>query len=138
MNVPFYSSGALSHAHYALVKKVESAGTSQAVDEILKAEVATIRDRLSRRSLSSVGPNSFLSSVTPLTHTIQEQCKECLVILLYCCDTTESPDGIRHLLDFALVHAVNLAVTGRSLEDRRIGACDRDMFWESFNCLLYI
>ncbi|KDQ07050.1 hypothetical protein BOTBODRAFT_181025 [Botryobasidium botryosum FD-172 SS1] len=103
MNVTFHSSGAISHAHYALVRKVESAESPQAADEAIRAEILAIRERLSKASPSS------------------EKCKECLVILLYCFDAMESLDDIAGHFDFALIHAVNLAVSGRTLEARRIG-----------------
>ena len=48
MDVPFLSSGALSRAHYALVRKVESATSSSQVDQIVLAEIETIRSRFAR------------------------------------------------------------------------------------------
>jgi hypothetical protein len=56
MEVPFISSGALSRAHYALIRKVELAQTSQQADDHLLEEVVALRDRLSRPGFSSVGP----------------------------------------------------------------------------------
>ena len=53
MDVPFSSSGAMSRAHYALVRKVETA-TPQAADQILLAEVHTIRGQLTRSTLTLV------------------------------------------------------------------------------------
>ncbi len=55
MEVPFISSGALSRAHYALVRKVELAQTPQQADDHLLDEVVALRDRLSRPGFSSVG-----------------------------------------------------------------------------------
>jgi len=54
MEVPFISSGALSRAHYALVRKVELAQTSQQADDYLFEEVIALRDRLSRPGFFSV------------------------------------------------------------------------------------
>jgi AP-4 complex subunit epsilon-1 len=54
MEVPFISSGALSRAHYALVRKVELAQTPQQADDYLLEEVIALRDRLSRPGFSSV------------------------------------------------------------------------------------
>lgn len=51
MNVPFLSSSALSRSQYALVRKVENAISLQAVDEILFAEIDSIRGRLRKSSL---------------------------------------------------------------------------------------
>lgn len=53
MDVPFSSSGAMSRAHYALVRKVEAA-TPQAADQILLAEVQSIRHQLTRSTLTLV------------------------------------------------------------------------------------
>ena len=55
MEVPYSSSGALSRAHYALVRKVELAQTVQQADGYLYEELAVIRARLSRPGFSSVG-----------------------------------------------------------------------------------
>jgi hypothetical protein len=62
MEVPFISSGALSRAHYALIRKVELAQTSQQADGYLLEEVVALRDRLSRPGFSSVGPTLPLSA----------------------------------------------------------------------------
>lgn len=59
MEVPFISSGALSRAHYVLVRKVELAQSTQQADNYLLEEVDTIRDRLSRPGFTSVGPAPF-------------------------------------------------------------------------------
>jgi AP-4 complex subunit epsilon-1 len=54
MNVPFIASGALSRAHYALVRRVESADTSQLADQYLLTEVQSAKHRLAHRTLSLV------------------------------------------------------------------------------------
>ena len=59
MDVPFISSGAQSRAHYALVRKVESADAPQQADHFLLAEVNAIRERLARPGLSLVRRTSF-------------------------------------------------------------------------------
>ncbi|EAU91314.2 hypothetical protein CC1G_07349 [Coprinopsis cinerea okayama7 len=103
MDVPFSSSGALSRAHYNIVRKVETASTPQQADQLLALEIKTTHERLSKRSL-----------------TIKE-CKECLVILLYCASAA-TPGYLPHdTFDFGLTHALNLAAAGKSIEDRRIG-----------------
>ena len=53
MEVPFISSGAISRAHYALVRKVETATSVPAADQVLLAEIEVIREHLSR-ALSEV------------------------------------------------------------------------------------
>lgn len=53
MDVPFSSSGAMSRAHYALVRKIETA-TPQAADQILLAEVQSIQYQLTRSTLTLV------------------------------------------------------------------------------------
>jgi len=54
MDVPFLSSGALSRAHYALVRQVENAASLQAIDNILIVQVASIRKQFAGRPLSMV------------------------------------------------------------------------------------
>ncbi|KAI9508829.1 ARM repeat-containing protein [Russula earlei] len=102
MEVPFISSGALSRAHYIIVRKVELAQTAQQADDYFLEEVAALRDRLSRPGFSSA------------------QCREYLIMLLYCSMNTVAglpPDA----LEFALPYAVNLAEAGSSFEDRKTG-----------------
>ncbi|KAI0780693.1 ARM repeat-containing protein [Trametes elegans] len=100
MDVPFSRSGAMSRAHYALVRKIESA-TPQAADQILLAEVQSIRQQLARSTLTL------------------KQCKENLILLLYC-SMTMNP-GVHVDLEFALPHAINLAVAGQTIQDKRTG-----------------
>ncbi|KAI0282501.1 armadillo-type protein [Russula aff. rugulosa BPL654] len=102
MEVPFISSGASSRAHYVLVRKVELAQSTQQADDYLLEEVVALRDRLSRPGFSSA------------------QCREYLIILLYCSMSTVAglPPGA---LEFALLHAVNLAEAGSSMEERKAG-----------------
>ena len=54
MDVPFSSSGALSRAHYGIVRKVELASTPQHADQLLALEVKATHERLSQRSLKTV------------------------------------------------------------------------------------
>ncbi len=54
MEVPYSSSGALSRAHYALVRKVELAQTTQQADGYLYEELAVVSARLSRPGFTSV------------------------------------------------------------------------------------
>jgi len=54
MDVPFLSSGALSRAHYTLVRQVENAASLQAVDDVLLVQVASIRKQFAGRPLSMV------------------------------------------------------------------------------------
>ncbi|KAH7926514.1 ARM repeat-containing protein [Leucogyrophana mollusca] len=101
MEVPFLSSGAMSRSHYALVRKVETAQSSQAADSVLLHEIESIRGRLLHPRL-------------PL-----KQCKEELILILYCAMT------LMHAslgdLTFALPHAVHLAEVGQTVQDKRIG-----------------
>lgn len=100
MDVPFISSGAISRAHYALVRKVETAPSPQVADQYLLDEVDAVRDQLARSTLTL------------------KQCKEYLIILLYCTTTVHSADID---LDFALHHAITLAESGKIVQDKRIG-----------------
>lgn len=48
MDISFSRSGALSTAHYALVRKIETAVSQQVIDGILLDEVRTIQRKLGR------------------------------------------------------------------------------------------
>ncbi|KAH9857122.1 ARM repeat-containing protein [Lenzites betulinus] len=100
MDVPFSSSGAMSRAHYALVRKIETA-TPQAADQILLAEVHSIQYQLTRSTLTL------------------KQCKEYLILLLYCAMTVNP--GTHVDLEFALPHAINLAEAAQTVQDKRTG-----------------
>ncbi|KAF9237513.1 armadillo-type protein [Melanogaster broomeanus] len=101
MDVPFVSSGAMTRTHYALVRKVEGATSPQAADQVILSELDVIRQNLQRPHLSI------------------KQCKECLILLMYCTMslTTTGPGD----LDFSFPHAINLAELGQSLMDKKIG-----------------
>ncbi|KIP09086.1 hypothetical protein PHLGIDRAFT_346214 [Phlebiopsis gigantea 11061_1 CR5-6] len=99
MDVPFLSSGAMSRAHYALVRNVEDATSPPMADQYLLEEVENIRSRLSRP-------------------TSARQTKECLITLLYCSMNCTVP---LPSLECALPHALNLAEAGKSVQDKRIG-----------------
>lgn len=101
MDVPFTSSGAMSRAHYSLVRRVETAVSIQAADGVILDEINTIRSTLQQPYL-------------PI-----KVCKESLVLLLYCAMAlnTSSPGD----LSFAFHHAVNLAELGETILDKRIG-----------------
>lgn len=60
MDVPFISSGAMSRAHYTLIRKVESAASPSDVDHLLFTEIENVRVRLSHSALSAVGYSSIL------------------------------------------------------------------------------
>ncbi|KAI0705845.1 ARM repeat-containing protein [Cytidiella melzeri] len=101
MDVPFLSSGAMSRAHYALVRKIELANSPSQVDQIVLGEIDLIRSRFAR-SVSNM-----------------RQTKEYLVTLLYCFNTLHNTEEVD--LDFALSHAVNLAEAGQTVQNKRIG-----------------
>ena len=118
MDVPFVSSGAISRSHYALVRKVETAQTPQQADQYILAEVDSIRSQLHRSTLTAVRA-PFPSYCLLYSPDAQKQCKECLIILLYCTMNVASEGTLD--LDFALRHAVNLAESGSTVQDKRIG-----------------
>ncbi|KIK40443.1 hypothetical protein CY34DRAFT_268454 [Suillus luteus UH-Slu-Lm8-n1] len=101
MDVTFINSGALSRAHYSLVRKVESAQSPQAADQIHLSEIDGIRRHF------AVGGVSL------------KECREKLIMLLYCSMnlTHVNPGG----LAFALPQAVNLAEMGETLRDKQLG-----------------
>ncbi|KAF9474581.1 ARM repeat-containing protein [Pholiota conissans] len=103
MDVPFHSSGALSRAHYAIVRKVETSSSVQSADQHLFLEIKSIQDQLLYPKFSP------------------EKCKEYLIILLYCSTSVTTGFLPADAFDFAFHHAINLAETGRKVEDKRIG-----------------
>ncbi|KAG1878094.1 armadillo-type protein [Suillus subalutaceus] len=101
MDVTFINSGALSRAHYSLVRKVESAQSPQAADQIHLSEIDGIRRHFAVGGVSLV------------------QCREKLIMLLYCSmNLTHVNPGE---LAFALPQAVNLAEMGQTLRDKQLG-----------------
>ena len=54
MDVPFHSSGAMSRAHYAIVRKVESASTIQSGDQHIFLEINFIQEQLAHPKLQLV------------------------------------------------------------------------------------
>lgn len=54
MDVPFHSSGAMSRAHYAIVRKVESALTIQSGDQHIFLEINFIQEQLAHPKLQLV------------------------------------------------------------------------------------
>ena len=54
MDVPFRSSGAVSRAHYALVRKVETANSVQSADQDIFLEIESIHGQLQHPRLSLV------------------------------------------------------------------------------------
>jgi len=54
MDVPFHSSGALSRAHYAIVRKVETADTVQTADQHIFLEIKSVQEQLAYPRLSIV------------------------------------------------------------------------------------
>ncbi|KAH8106826.1 ARM repeat-containing protein [Cristinia sonorae] len=101
MDVPFMSSGAMSRAHYALVRKVETAASALAADSVLYAEAETVQSRLQNSTLTL------------------KQIKESLVILLYCYNAVFPGSAMD--LQSALPHAISLAEAGKTVQDKRIG-----------------
>jgi AP-4 complex subunit epsilon-1 len=60
MDVTFINSGALSRAHYSLVRKVESAQSSQAADQIHMSEIDGIRRHFAVGGVSLVRKQQHL------------------------------------------------------------------------------
>lgn len=119
MHVPFHSSNAMSRAHYAIVRKVESAPSPQSADQDLFLEMRSIEGQLSHPKLSLVS-NHTLPSGHSVTF-VQAKCKECLIMLLYC-STSVTPGFLPiDAFEFAFNHAINLAETGKRVDDKRIG-----------------
>lgn len=119
MDVPFHSSNAMSRAHYAIVRKVESASSPQSADQDLFLEMKSIEGQLLHPKLSLVSNHTLPSEHS--TTFVQAKCKECLVMLLYC-STSVTPGFLpTDAFEFAFHHAINLAETGKRVDDKRIG-----------------
>jgi hypothetical protein len=122
MEVPFVSSGALSRAHYTLVRKIESATSIQSANQFLIPEIKFRREHLGRPGLSLVRRLPTVVVVRTLIYE-QEQCKESLIILLYCHMTVAHDFLPTDAFDFAIPHAIGLAEASQRLEQKRIGIC---------------
>ena len=85
MEVPFLSSGALSRAHYTLVRQVENAASLQAIDDIILAQVASIQKRFAGRQLSVVCPLSHSSPDSQPDRYLgrMQRAPDCAVVLRY-------------------------------------------------------
>lgn len=87
MDVPFISSGALSRAHYALVRKTETAPSPQAADQLLFAEVESIRSQLARSTLTLVCQilcSTIARKLISLSETMQGMLDNPVVLLDEC------------------------------------------------------
>lgn len=126
MDTTFASSGALSRAHYAIVRQVEEASSVQEADQALAFEVKRVHERLARAAPTIVSfPILVAQGVTTnwgLGWDLQSQCKECLVILLYISSVALPGFLVPGSFEFAFPHALNLAEVGRTIEEKRIGA----------------
>jgi len=122
MDVPFHSSGAMSRAHYAIVRKVESSASIQSADQDLFLEIKSIQAQLSHPRLQIVHPVLKYNPFCDLAlNFCQEKCKECLVILLYCATSVTPGFLAKDAFDFAFPHAINLATSAKKAEEKRIG-----------------
>ncbi|WWD21853.1 hypothetical protein CI109_106341 [Kwoniella shandongensis] len=97
---PYLTSGASSRAHHALLVRLHGAKSVQEEDGIIREEIKRVKEVLSVRGQST------------------SKISETLLILLHCTmlryDTEDD-------VDFALVHAIQLAESGKNIAERRIG-----------------
>lgn len=121
MDVPFHSSGAMSRAHYTIVRKVESASTIQSGDQYIFLEIKSIQEQLAHPKLQLVCPASPFPLDCNFGFLLQSHCKECLVLLLYCSISASPGFFTPNAFAFAFPHAINLAEAGVKIDDKRIG-----------------
>ncbi|KAF4598384.1 hypothetical protein EYR38_006786 [Pleurotus pulmonarius] len=103
MDVPFASSGAMTRMHYSLVRKVEEAPSPGVADQLLQEEARAMQHELSQPGLS------------------QRRCKECLIMIMYCAMATTFGSLGHSVIESALPHAVTLAESGGTIQNKRIG-----------------
>ncbi|KAG5220080.1 Glycine-rich RNA-binding protein [Salix suchowensis] len=103
MDVPFASSGAMNRVHYSLVRKVEEAPSPGAADQLLQEEARAMQHELSQPGLS------------------KRRTKECLIMIMYCAMATTFGSLDHSVADSALPHAVTLAESGGTIQNKRIG-----------------
>ncbi|KAK7472924.1 hypothetical protein VKT23_001029 [Stygiomarasmius scandens] len=101
--VKFVDSGTTNRLHYVLVKNLESAPSSQVADRIIADQVRSTLHSLADPKLSL------------------RQCKEYLIILLYCHSHISDNGLLDTPLENALSNAATLAEAGRTVADKRIG-----------------
>ena len=81
MDVPYRSSGALSAAHYSIVRKVENAANDQDVERHLIEEVAALKSKLSANaSQASVKLSQFALKFDVFPDTMQ-RISRCATVL---------------------------------------------------------
>lgn len=120
MDVPFHSSGAISRSHYALVRKVETAGTIQTADQHIFQEIKSLKDKFAYPRLSTVSCTRVFLPFNQVKY-IQDKCKEYLIILLYCASSVTPGLLPKDAFEFAFPHAINLVEVSKKVEDKRIG-----------------
>lgn len=131
MNSSYLLSPALSSSHFAFVNALEAATSSAQLSETCRTEVARIKARLAKGKLPTVRPPLSKSPApSPLqAHlqlwtrpTSQSTVVEALVILMLIATVrADVTGGRRDDLDFAQIHALNLAEGGKTLQERRKG-----------------
>lgn len=70
--VPFISSGASSRSHYVLARKIESAPSVQAIDDILLAEIQSLAQKLGGSNISLVSLNKYVYAHNRLISLIDQ------------------------------------------------------------------
>lgn len=112
---PYLSSAASSRAHHALLVKLDAVTTQQSEDEAVLAEVERCRVFLAS------GPSAV--SRTRCPSDSKSKIAQTLIILMHCATMARRPLN----LDFALVPALQLAESGRTMKERRMGESEEDL-----------
>jgi hypothetical protein len=131
MNTTYLLSSALSTTVYAAVSQIESATSAAEVDAVCRRELDRIRRRLDKgkgrtKDVSPRMPSSPSCScrriirLSGLPCPMQFDIIEAVVLLLFIENHRTAPVGTREV-DFALVHALNLAEGGETLKNRSLG-----------------
>jgi len=112
---PYLTSGASSRSHHSLLVKLHEAKSDQEEDEILEKEIVRQKELMSAKGQSTVcSLYPFLIHQTE----VQARLSESLIVLLH---VAMLRHGTTTDLDFALVHALHLADSGRTIQEKRIG-----------------
>lgn len=120
---PYLTSGASSRAHHALLAQLSHADSPQEEDRIIAHHVHQAKAVLQSTDLNTVRFVTRCVQVWRADPCGQTRIAENLIVILHCSMLRHNVDDD---LDFALIPALKLAESGKTIQERRIG---RSVLW---------
>ncbi|KJD99639.1 hypothetical protein I311_06774 [Cryptococcus gattii NT-10] len=115
---PYLTSGASSRAHHALLAQLSHADSPQEEDRIIAHHVHQAKAVLQSTDLNTVRFVTRCVEVWRADPCGQTRIAENLIVVLHCSMLRHNVDDE---LDFALIPALKLAESGKTIQERRIG-----------------